>query len=51
MTNNIAESIHSKINYYLLKDKITPNIFIYSLKNILTYNEIKINKIMYSLNS
>lgn len=44
-TNNIAESLHSKINNYLPSRKICCNNFILSLRNIIQYNEIKKNDI------
>ena len=46
ITNNIAESFHSKMNYYLPKRKITSNDFLKSIKSILNFNEIKNNKIV-----
>ena len=44
-TNNIEESLHSKINNYLPSRKISCNNFILSLRNIIQYNEIKKNDI------
>ena len=44
-TNNIEESLHSKINNYLPTRKISCNNFILSLRNILQYNELKKNDI------
>ena len=46
ITNNIAESFHSKLNYYIPKRKITSNDFLKSIKCILNFNEIKNNKII-----
>ena len=44
--NNIAEWLHSKINYYLPKRRINANDFLYCVKNIMNLNEIKNNKII-----
>ena len=41
LTNNIAESINSKISKLIPKTKLSPNDFINVMKNILTHNEIK----------
>ena len=46
ITNNIAESFHAKLNYYIPKRKITGNDFLVALQSILNFNEIKNNKII-----
>ena len=46
LTNNIAECLHSKLNYYLPKRKINANDFLYGISNILNLNDIKTNQIL-----
>ena len=43
LTNNISESLHSKINYYIPRSKMTSFVFINAIKNILFKNELKTN--------
>ena len=46
ITNNIDESLHNKINYYLPSKKITYNNFIISIRNIfINYENKNINLI------
>ena len=44
ITNNIAESLHGKINYYLPKSSTTPEMFIISMKKILINDSLKKRK-------
>ena len=46
ITNNIAESLHNKINYYLPNKKITFNNFIIAIRNIFINYEIKNNSLI-----
>ena len=41
LTNNIEESMHSKINFYLGKKSTTNNMFINAVQNIFTSDELK----------
>ena len=43
LTNNISESLHSKINYYIPRSKMTSFVFINAIKNFLFKNELKTN--------
>lgn len=51
-TNNIAESLHSRINFYLPKQITKPNIFIEAFKKVFINNELKHNAVnRYDYNS
>ena len=41
VTNNIAESLHNKINLYLPNKKITNSNFIFAIRNIFINYELK----------
>ena len=43
VTNNIAESLHSKINKYLAKKSTSPENFVVAMKKIFINNNIKNN--------
>ena len=43
-TNNIAESLHGKINFYLKKTSTTPGMFSIAMKKILIDDYIKNDK-------
>jgi len=45
-TNNIAESLHNKLNLYLPNNKITNSNFIISLRNVIINYKIKKNNII-----
>ncbi len=51
-TNNIAESLHSRINFYLPKQITKPNTFIEAFKKVFINNELKHNAVnTYDYNS
>ncbi len=45
VTNNIAESLHSKINKYIPKNSSSPENFVVAIKKVFINNNIKNNNI------
>ena len=45
LTNNIVESLHSKLNFYLPKHKTNKYNFIYAIQNIIFNDSIKLSNI------